>query len=133
MLLPLGRSFVIGGMLLAVGMAALSSRSSTPKRFKLVLDAERESRCYYESAWNDGEPVITDRVAGQAIVMSRQFDWDDGCTWLATETLTPTGSSYRYEYAEHPVSCMDGAEASSACHLIGAVHPIQIPDGDGVH
>src|SRR5688572_13427545 len=91
LMLLLRRVYVVGGLLLAIGVALLAMRDRAPKRYKLVLDVEREARCYYETAWNDGEPVIGDRAAGQTIVMSRVFEWVDDCTWGATETLTPTG------------------------------------------
>jgi hypothetical protein len=126
-MLLLRRVYVVGGLLLAVGVALLAMRDRAPKRYKLVLDVEREARCYYETAWNDGEPIIGERAAGQTIVMSRVFDWVDDCTWGATETLTPTGpTTYRYEYAEHPIHCVEGATALPACSSIGTVTAIPL-------
>src|SRR5687768_10079767 len=101
--LGLARAFVVGGLVLAVGAYALATRRSEPQRFKLVLNVDRDERCIYESAWNDGEPLVASNATdGGAIKMTRDYAWEDGCIWRATETLVPVSATkYVYEYEEH--------------------------------
>jgi hypothetical protein len=119
----LTRAFVVGGLLLAVGAYALATRRSEPMRYRLVLNVDRDERCIYESAWNDGDPIVpTDASDGAEIKMTRDYSWEDGCIWRATETLRAVAADkYVYEYEEHPIYCMCHAKPAPACPLVGTV------------
>ncbi len=56
------------------------------------------------------------------MTLTSRYDFQDGCTWEAVETLTPNGrSGYTYDYAERYVSCRPGASPGIACARHGTV------------
>lgn len=118
-----------GGALLLGGVFAASVGSSsrpTPapaSGYRLVLETESDPACYYGSAWNDGDVMLAhDASDGRTVTLTNRYDFEDGCTWEATEVLTPSsGEGYTYEYSERPVSCQDGATPAIACSRHGVV------------
>jgi hypothetical protein len=90
--------------------------------YRLTLTTESLPNCYYGSAWNDGEVVLAhDASDGKTVTLTSRYDFEDGCTWEATETLTPDGAGYSYAYAERPVACTAGAMPAAACARVGSV------------
>ena len=95
------------------------SKEVTPKKFRLDLHVPDQGGIYF-SAWGNDE-VITDHDGsdGQVVKYRRHYVWSDGCTWEATETLTPKSADrYAYTYRETPLSCPKGSTAAT-----GAVTP----------
>lgn len=91
-------------------MAAESSPHPPPrvelKRFRLSLTVPPQHGIYF-TAWADGDAIIDhDGSDGKQVKFVRWFIWYDGCTWEATETLTPTApDKYDYAYRERILSC----------------------------
>jgi hypothetical protein len=121
---------LVGGALLAggLGLALLASDprpldAPPPAAYRLTLDTESNPICYYGSAWNDGDVFLShDASDGRIVTLTSRYDFQDGCTWEAVETLTPNGKSgYSYDYAERYVSCRAGASPGIACARRGTV------------
>jgi hypothetical protein len=118
----------LGGVLLAGGALMLawpSSPSTAPEpsgSYRLALQTESDAVCYYGSAWNDGDVVLShDASDGRTVTLTSRYDFEDGCTWEVTEVLTPSGEQYAYEYTERVVACRPGARAATACTRTGVV------------
>jgi hypothetical protein len=84
------------------------------KRYRLELTVPDQAGIYF-SAWSDANGKLTDAVIshdgsnGKQVVFIRWFVWYDGCTWEASETITPTAADrYDYAYRERPLSCPAG-------------------------
>jgi hypothetical protein len=130
-------SLVLGGLALVaapiIGSLSLchyreaesAVRSST---VALELDATDDAACYYESAFNDGT-LRFDRSAieGRPLHLTQRYQWLDGCTWEAEETLIPHGSLFAYSYNEHVVACEEGATPARACERHGVVSLRSLP------
>ena len=87
------------------------------KKFRLELTVPDQHGIYF-SAWADEHGDRTDAILahdgsnGKTVQFIRWFVWFDGCTWEASETITPTSAdSYTYAYRERPLSCPDGTSA----------------------
>jgi hypothetical protein len=126
---------LVGGALLAGGVLAASVGGSlvslepaaTPQSYRLVLDAEVHPPCVYGSAWADGDVVMPhDNSDGKTIRFTSRYDFQDGCTWEATETLTPSESGYDYDYKEHIVECKKHVTPGLACPRTG--HVMVVPN-----
>ncbi|MBX3157013.1 MAG: hypothetical protein KF773_13645 [Deltaproteobacteria bacterium] len=118
------------GVVLAVGLigagAARASESRPPPkkvqeqgRFLLKLHVPSQAGIYF-SAWGDGDAVTDhDGSDGKRVTYRRRLVWTDGCTWEASEELTPVAADkYTYRYREAPLSCPPGATAD-----VGATTP----------
>ena len=119
-----GGALVVGGLLaVTVGGAPVSLEPpSSAQSYRLVLDAEVDPPCSYGSAWNDGDVVMPhDASDGKTVTFTSRYDFRDGCTWEATETLTPSESGYDYQYVEHIVECKKHATPGLACPRSGHV------------
>jgi hypothetical protein len=120
-----GGALVLGGALLTAMVASTCPPPGLPssQSYRLVLETESDSSCTYGSAWNDGDVVLPhDNRDGRTVTMTSRYDFVDGCTWEATEVLTPTPAGYDYEYTEHPVECRPGAtHDGTACPRRGHV------------
>jgi hypothetical protein len=94
----------------------------------LDLDATSDPACYYESAFNSGT-VVLERAAveGRPLHLTQRYQWLDGCTWEAEETLEPHGALFSYSYEEHVVSCDPGATPARACERHGVVSMRSLP------
>jgi hypothetical protein len=103
--------------------ARLGASSSSPRAgYRLTLMTDSLPNCYYGSAWNDGEVVLPhDASDGKTVTLTSRYDFEDGCTWEATEILTPNGAGYSYTYVEHHVACEEGATPAAACARSGIV------------
>jgi hypothetical protein len=119
---------LVGGALLLGGVLAASVGTRevalTPAggAYRLVLETTSDPQCVYGSAWNGGDVVLShDASDGRTVTLTSRYDFADGCTWEATETLTPSESGYDYEYAEHIVECKKDATPGLACPRKGHV------------
>jgi hypothetical protein len=120
---------LVGGALLAGGLLLMSLGGECPVTdaqqqpvFRLALETRSSPVCYYGSAWNDGDVFLThDASDGRVVTLTSRYDFVDGCTWEATETLTPSGDGYRYRYSERFVACRAGARPAAACARTGTV------------
>jgi len=120
---------LVGGALLAGGLMLSSLAPSrcaldapSPAAYRLALETASDPICYYGSAWNDGDVFLShDASDGRSVTLTSRYDFEDGCTWEATETLTPSGAGYSYDYAERFVSCRSGARPALACARHGSV------------
>ncbi len=131
-------SLVLGGLALLiapiVGTMSLcrcrgeAEAAVAPGVVSLQLDATDDPACYYESAFNGGT-VVLDRasVEGRPLHLTQRYQWLDGCTWEAEETLVPHGSLFAYTYEEHVVSCEVGATPARACERHGVVSLRSLP------
>jgi hypothetical protein len=120
----MGGALLVGGVLAAsVGSGPVSLAPSVEAQsYRLVLDAEVDPPCSYGSAWNDGDVVMPhDASDGKTVTFTSRYDFRDGCTWEATETLTPSESGYDYAYVEHIVECKKHATPGLACPRTGHV------------
>ncbi len=121
---------LMGGALLLGGVLAVSVGSSlTPlepplgaQSYRLILDTESDPACVYGSAWNDGDLIMPhDASDGKKVTLTSRYDFRDGCTWEATETLTPSEGGYDYQYTEHAVECQRDRRPGLACPRRGHV------------
>ena len=127
-------SLLLGGLALVavpvVGMMTYRcpSESTRTSVVALDLDATSDPACYYESAFNGGT-VVLERAAveGRPLHLTQRYQWLDGCTWEAEETLIPHGSLFAYSYEEHVVSCEVGATPARACERHGVVSLRSLP------
>jgi hypothetical protein len=128
-------TFVLGGLaLVAVPLLGMMSMSRGPEPsvksavVALDLDATNDQACYYESAFNSGT-VVLERAAveGRPLHLTQRYQWLDGCTWEAEETLVPHGSLFAYSYEEHVVSCEVGSTPARACERHGVVSMRSLP------
>jgi hypothetical protein len=128
-------TFVLGGLaLVAVPLLGMISMSRGPEPsvksavVALDLDATNDPACYYESAFNSGT-VVLERAAveGRPLHLTQRYQWLDGCTWEAEETLVPHGSLFAYSYEEHVVSCDVGSTPARACERHGVVSMRSLP------
>jgi hypothetical protein len=127
----LGGALLVGGALAAsVGTAPTSLEPAVAgQSYRLVLDTDAESNpaCVFGSAWNDGDVVLPhDASDGRTVTLTSRYDFIDGCTWEATETLTPADGGYAYAYKEHIVECRKSARQGLACERTG--HVTVVPD-----
>jgi len=108
------RRLVVLALLTLVMGADLGKAPPELKKYRLVLHAPAQGGIYF-SAWNDGDVIAaTDGSDGKPVVYRRRYKWGDGCSWVATETLTPTRpKTFRYSYRETPFSCPPGAHADT--------------------
>lgn len=115
--LRLGAALLLGGTL-----ATSFTTTHTTGSYRLLLATDSDPACVYGSAWNDGDVLIShDASDGKVVTLTSRYDFEDGCTWEATETLTPEGRGYAYEYSEQVVSCQTGAIQGVACARRGHV------------
>ena len=120
----MGGALLVGGLLAAtVGGSPVSlAPALDAQSYRLVLDTENDPACVYGSAWNDGDVVLPhDASDGKTVTLTSRYDFQDGCTCEATETLTPSESGYEYEYVEHIVECKKDATPGLACPRKGHV------------
>ena len=109
---PLLKMAAVAGAALLVGMVAaprVHHHDGTVQR--LSLHAPEEPHALYLTAWSDGDVYITlhDGKMKPMEFQTRAFI-NDGCEWLATETLTPVAPDrYDYTYDETILSCEPGA------------------------
>jgi hypothetical protein len=117
----LGGALLAGGVLLA-SAGPLRAALTPTAGYRLTLHTESAHICYYGSAWNDGDVLLShDASDGRVVTLTGRYDFEDGCTWEAREVLTPTGDGYAYSYSEQPISCAIGSRPAVACSRVGTV------------
>ena len=107
---PLLKTAIAGAAVLAA-MFALAPTKHTSTVQRLQLHAPQEARALYLTAWDHGD-VLVRVVDGKARPLTFQTHAfiNDGCEWLATEHLVPTGPDrYAYSYDEQILSCEPGS------------------------
>ncbi len=119
---------LLGGALLTFGalLAGPASRPApatrTPSAYRLSLETRSDPVCTYGSAWNEGDVFLShDASDGRVVSLTSRYEYKDGCTWEAVETLTPRGHGYIYDYRERHVACRAGARPGVACVRRGSV------------
>jgi hypothetical protein len=121
----MGGALLVGGLLAATvggSPVSLAPTATNAQSYRLVLDADVDPPCVYGSAWNDGDVVMPhDASDGKTVTFTSRYDFQDGCTWEATETLTPSETGYEYDYAEHIVECKRDATPGLACPRKGHI------------
>jgi hypothetical protein len=93
------------------GMLALASAREDTVIRRLVLTAPEQPNAIYLTAWHQGDVFV--RVPSgepRGLTFQVRALVSDGCEWLATERLVPTGGNvYAYSYEEEIVACEPGA------------------------
>jgi hypothetical protein len=108
---PLLKMAAVAGAALLVGAFAMSRHHDDGVVQRLSLHAPEEPHALYLTAWSDGDIYVTlhDGKMKPMEFQTRAFI-NDGCEWLATETLVPEGANrYAYSYDETILSCEPGA------------------------
>lgn len=108
---PLLKMAAIAGAGLLVAAFAQARMHDNGVVQRLELHAPEEPNALYLTAWSDGDIYVTlhDGKMKPMEFQTRAFI-NDGCEWLATETLVPDGASrYAYSYDETILSCEPGA------------------------
>lgn len=90
---------------------------------RLVLHAAEQPSALYLSAWMDGNDVRVELDTSdlQAMRFETRANITDGCRWLGTETLVPSGDHFNYSYDETILWCADGATPSIKTPRTGTV------------
>ena len=110
---PVFRSIALAGLMLGVGVAALDGPCDLKMKRgqRLVLHSYEAPNALYLTAWKDGDVRVW-FDSGELVPMkfTRKAYINDGCRWMARETLTPVGDRYfQYAYEETLLSCEPGA------------------------
>lgn len=111
---PVFRTIALGALLLGLGAAAFDSGPHDLKMRRgqrLVLHSYEQPNALYLTAWKDGDVrVWFDSSELVPMTFTRRASINDGCRWMARETLTPVGDRYfQYTYDETLLSCEPGA------------------------
>lgn len=124
---PLLKVAAVAGAAGIVAMLALGSSSTTcgasRTAQRLVLHAPEAENAIYLTAWRNGDVHVwvPDGERQTITFQTRARVWD-GCQWLATETLVPSGPDlYMYSYEETVLSCEPGATPTSKTPRTGFV------------
>jgi hypothetical protein len=107
---PLLKMAAVAGAALLVGAFAMPRHHADVVQ-RLSLHAPEEPGALYLTAWSDGDIYVTlhDGKMKPMEFQTRAFI-NDGCEWLATETLIPDSADrYSYSYDETILSCEPGA------------------------
>jgi hypothetical protein len=127
LLFPYGRLVLAVGALAALAGFALRHHTPTSGHYRLELRVTQEDaqECFYGSAWYTGAPEASS-VDG-AMTLETSYDFEDGCTWEATETLVPRGDgTFDYAYSERAAKCEPDAIPAIACVRSGVVTAVPI-------
>ena len=125
---PLLKTVAVAGMALAA-VAFVGTRhhdEATVKR--LVLHAPEQPHALYLTAWSDGDVYVHMRSdEPHPLTFQTRAFINDGCEWLATERLVPTGPTrYAYSYSEEILSCEPGAHPAIKTPRTGWVDAISV-------
>jgi hypothetical protein len=106
---PIFRSIAVGGVLLALSLSQLGAAKRHPRH--MVLHAVAEPDAVYLTAWRHGNvPVPFEGDKLIPLTYRTLASVNDGCRWLATETLVPVEATrYFYRYDETILDCDPGA------------------------
>lgn len=109
------KTLVVGALALAM-MTGLAAARHHPRAHqaavhRLALDAPVRPHAFYLTAWDQGDITLAFDGDPQPVTIKTRALMDDGCHWLATETLTPADAThYAYTYDEEKLSCEPGAD-----------------------
>jgi hypothetical protein len=101
---PVFRSLAIGSVVLGLSIAMAAKQ---PQGRRLVLHARSAPHALYLTAWRHGDvkmPYDGDELV--PLTFTTRASVNDGCRWMATETLVPVGPArYAYRYDETLLEC----------------------------
>ena len=106
------KTLLVGGLALAAmtGVAVARHHHHKVAVHRLALDAPVAPNAFYVTAWAEGDITLAFDGAPEPVTIKTRALMDDGCRWLATETLTPADAThYAYTYDETLLSCSPGA------------------------
>ena len=108
---PLLKTAVVGAAVLAGMLALAPAKPDSSLVQRLELHAPEEPGALYLTAWDSGDVTVHLRYSEpHTLTFQTQAFINDGCEWLATERLVPTGPDrYAYSYDEEILSCEPGA------------------------
>jgi len=109
---PVLKLAAVAGAALLVGAFARPSPTHEVRQ-RLVLHAPSRCNAVYDTAFENGEVMVTlpDGQPRTFVFIQRGHHW--GCDWRATETLIPDGPNrYYYSYDEEKLGCSPDAEPS---------------------
>jgi hypothetical protein len=126
---PVLKVAAVAGAALIAGMLALApAKSSCGAVHRLVLHAPEAPNAIYLTAWHDGDVFVRLREgeARELTFQTRARVWD-GCVWLATEKLVPSGPDlYHYSYDEAVLTCKPGATPTQKTPRTGFVVAVPV-------
>jgi hypothetical protein len=125
---PLLKMVAVAGMAFAAAAFVGHQTHDEGTVQRLVLHAPEQPHTLYLTAWNDGDVYVTTRSGElRPITFQTRAYINDGCEWLATERLVPTGESrYAYSYSEDMLSCEPGAKPATKTPRTGWVDAISV-------
>ncbi len=106
------KTLLVAGLALATmtGVAVARHHHHHPTVHRLALDAPVLPNAFYLTAWSEGDITLAFDGSPEPVTIKTRALMDDGCHWLATETLTPADEThYAYTYDETILSCEPGA------------------------
>ena len=124
---PLLKMAAIAGAGLLVAAFAGTRTHDNGVVQRLELHAPEEPNALYLTAWSDGDIYVTlhDGKMKPMEFQTRAFI-NDGCEWLATETLVPESATrYLYSYDETILSCEPGSTPARKTPRTGYVLVIE--------
>jgi hypothetical protein len=110
------KTLLVGAVALATmtGLAATRHHhchAHQPTVHRLALDAPVRPHAFYLTAWDQGDVTVAFDGDPQPMKITTRALMDDGCHWVATETLTPADAThYAYSYDEEKTSCDPGGD-----------------------
>jgi hypothetical protein len=122
---PLFRSVALGGLLLA--MTAAAAGVGSPHTRHLVLHTVSKPCAVYLTAWRNGDVELkTSSDELEPLTFQTRARVNDGCQWLATETLVPISATrYSYRYEEQILRCRPGARPYLKTPRVGYVDVVE--------
>lgn len=125
---PLLKMVAVAGIALAAAAFVGTKTHDEGTVQRLVLHAPNNPHYLYLTAWSDGDVYVTLRGdEPRPMTFKTRAFINDGCEWLATERLVPTGESrYAYSYSEEILSCEPGAKPAIKTPRTGWVDAISV-------
>lgn len=125
---PLLKMVAVAGMALAAAAFVGTTHHDEGTVQRLVLHAPKQAHALYLTAWSDGDVYVTLRNGKpRPITFQTRAYINDGCEWLATERLVPTGDNrYAYSYSEDILACEPGATPATKTPRTGYVDAFSV-------
>jgi hypothetical protein len=125
---PLLKTVAVAGIALAAAAFVGTKHHDEGTVYRLALHAPNNPKYLYLTAWNDGDVYVHLRGdEPRPITFQTRAFINDGCEWLATERLVPTGERrYAYSYSEEILSCEPGATPANKTPRTGWVDAIAV-------
>ena len=125
---PLLKMVAVAGMAFAAAAFVGTNHHDEGTVQRLVLHAPNNPHYLYLTAWSDGDVYVTTHGSEpRPITFHTRAYINDGCEWLATERLVPTGAHrYAYSYSEEMLACEPGAKPATKTPRTGWVEAISV-------